>query len=696
MKLNFLIENRTKWLLWTIFGASILSKIFIIPLLGAAWFPYSDEHLQIELAKSIFYHHNAISAVFDYIKQFSEILYPLVISPMYAFYSPENILTILRTFGLIVMSSAVFPAYKLGHAVLHNKKQALLVSIFAILIPEMALAFSVVQEVIYYPLFLFTIYLIYKKICGEKVSSIYLGFILFLLWSCKAVGATVLAGYILYLFCELIFIDKFKHYKTNIVQILIVVVMVFGLKALLSLVIRYANYGSFATVSDFWTITALHRVSAALGNLISDFPNGVLYYLFFTSMIFMVFPLILPFDNLDQYEPNNQRFLLFLSLSFLITITTVVVLIYMDEGGAARDVQRIHYRYLFMYFIPFLVMMIELDFSRVKFKLFGIIYASFIVIYFFLFQPKFTEGSIIDAKSLLLVEKFQKRIINGSNIIFLFVVLISIFLCYIIYKQNNRVNSKKILVWVFSIVLFINQGYAFYNTYQYYTTGTKGIARKTEYSSLSKLVNSKPGIPILIDTNIGPWIDVLYTTQSNKDLIKIYPSKNPLEYVYDTSIEPNFLIMPKNKYPLYKIQNMELVDTDLQRFNVYQLINISTGVIKFDYMLLNRYHDNWLMDNAKIIIAGHEGKNQIYVSLILGTNVLAGNIEAILTDSTGNISSIKVNSNGTSVSLLVFKKTDEQNFELSLDSKGYFIPTKVGLGADERKLTYYVTGVEVK
>ncbi|MFA5835580.1 MAG: hypothetical protein WC837_01370 [Bellilinea sp.] len=688
-------ECKAIWLLLIIFGLSILSKIFIIPLLGAIWFPYSDEHLYIELAKSIYYHHQVFSNALPNIRQFNEILFPLVISPLYVFYSPDRILTIFRVFGLIAMSSAVFPAYQLGLAVLSSKKQAVLVAFFSVLIPEMTLAFSVIQEVIYYPLFLFTIYIIYKKISGVNVSSVFLGFLLFLLWVCKAAGATVLAGYIIFLGTELIFVDKFKHYKTKLTQIITVIVVVFGLKETLSLAIRYVNYRSFAAVDDFWTITASARLIDALRNIVSDFPNGVMYYLFFTTMLFMVFPFILPFDNLLHYERKDRKFLFFLTTSFLVTIATVVVLIYMDEGGAALGVQRVHYRYFFPYFIPFLVMMLKLDFSKLRFRQFGFIFSSILLIYYLLIQPQVINGSIIDAKSLLLFESLQNKVINGRNHIFIFAVLITMSLGFILYRKSTGMG-KKLLAGVIGGFMLINHVYAAYDTYRVYSIEYNGVLRENEYSSLSKIVNSKPGTPLLIDIDNSLYVDALYSAQSNKDFIKSGIAENPLEYDYFHRNEQNFVITSKRLSNLSKIQNLELISTDLTLFNVYKLNETFTGKIKFDYIMLNTYADNWLMDNAKLLIAGVEGKNQIEVSLNLITDGHASDIVATLTDSTGKVSFASVSPNGEMVSIIVNKKPEEKLYELSLGSNRYFIPAELGLGADARKLTYKVTAVEVK
>jgi len=473
-------------------------------------------------------------------------------------------------------------------------------------------------------------------------------------------------------------------------------VVVIGLKELLSLLICYANFGSFSAVGDYWISQAIGRIEAGLGTFISDFPNGILSYLFFTAMIFMIFPLILPLDNLDQYETKNRKFLIFLSLSLIIVIAAIVVLVYMGEGGAANGAQRIHFRYLFPYFIPFLILMLKLDFSKLRLKLVGIVGSSFIVIYYLLVQPKFWWGSIIDAKSLLLIDKLQNKIVNGPKLIFLFALLISIFLGYVIYEKKYAFTSRKLLIWTIAFVFLVNQAYATYSTFRFYTLGTNGITRKIEYSSLSKLVDTQPGTPLLIESFDSQWVDVLYTAQSDNDLVAVSSTENPLEYGYDPSIASNLLITSKDFSSISQIQNAKMIETDLTLFNVYQLTDANNGKLRFNYLLQNTYPDGWLKDNAVLVIAGVENKNQVEVTLDLVTNVNAKNIVATLTDSTENVSLIPVSPTGNTVSLLINKNPNEKYFQLLMGSEGYFIPSELGLNDDSRKLTYRVTGITIK
>jgi hypothetical protein len=692
--------NKTVWLLWIIFGVSALSKIIVIPFLGAVSFPNSDEHIFIEMAKSLYYHKNLISTVLPRISQFDEALFPLIISPAYVFYSPENIVTVFRVFCSLLMSSAVFPAYQLGLAVLKDKKEAIFISIIAILIPEMTLSFSVVQEVIYYPLFLYALFLIYRKISENKGNTIYLGFVLFLLWICKAVGLTVFVGYIFYLLCQIIFINKFKNSKTNFVQIVLLGVIVIGLKELSTLVIRYLNSGSLTMVKSLYTsitVDAIYMIRFALVKFLSDFANGILYYFFFTAMAFMIFPVILVFDNQDNLGLSNKKFLLFLSICFITTVSTVVILIYMQEGGAARAIQRVHYRYLFPFIIPLITMLLKLDFSKIKLKIFGILYASFLLLYYLLFNPQFTVGSIIDAKSLLLAGYITNSIVNGSHILALLIVIFFIYLGYVLLMKPGRTNSRKIIIGSILVFLAINQAYATFKTYKYYTSETNGIERKTEYSILSNLVNSSPGTPILLSAGDPNWSEVLYSTQSNKEFSPLFLVNDVLEYVYGPGSIPNYIITPKG-LP-FALRNVNHISTGLKFFDVYQLKDISLGKIQLDFIISNIYSDLWLMDNARLIISGDQRGDQVIVTMNLETDPHAGVIFAKLEDSTGMKTSVQVEPNGTTVSLVVNKNPQEENFELKLESEGSFVPATmpdIFGSTDIRKLTYKITSVVIK
>ena len=82
--------------------------------------------------------------------------------------------------GVILIVSSVFPIYLLSKQILKDKWKALTVSLVSLLIPEFTLSFYLIQEVLCYPVFLWTCYLVYLKFGKEKNIWVDIGLILLL------------------------------------------------------------------------------------------------------------------------------------------------------------------------------------------------------------------------------------------------------------------------------------------------------------------------------------------------------------------------------------------------------------------------------------------------------------------------------------------------------------------------------------
>ena len=128
-----------------------------------------DEELYVALARSFHY-----SGRFEYGSQLMDyncVLYSMIISIAYFFYTPQNILFIMRMMGVIIMCSAVFPIYCLAKDILQDSKKAVLLSGFLMIMPYMFDCAYIMQEVLSYPFFLWTVFfyivLLVKKIKKE-------------------------------------------------------------------------------------------------------------------------------------------------------------------------------------------------------------------------------------------------------------------------------------------------------------------------------------------------------------------------------------------------------------------------------------------------------------------------------------------------------------------------------------------------
>ena len=133
---------------------------------------------------------------------------------------------------------------------------------------------------------------------------------------------------------------------------------------------------------------------------------------------------------------------------------------------------------------------------------------------------------------------------------------------------------------------------------------------------------------------------------------------------------------------------------------MYQLNVVSDGKINLEYSLTNVYPDSYLKDNAKLFISGAGRSDQVNLTLELKTSKFAGAIEAVIKDSTGNITTALVNPDGTTLNLLIKKNPNEKDFLLTLSSNGFFVPKEMpvesGWSDDARKLTYTVSQIIIK
>lgn len=121
-----------------------------------------DEELYLAMAKSFHYEHSFQKA-FEYLN-YNCVLYSMLISLAYFWFTPERIMTIVRFIKVIVMYSAVFPAYLLAYDILHSKKKALTVGVFVLLMPDMVDSVYAMQEILCFLLLIWYFWCVYRDL----------------------------------------------------------------------------------------------------------------------------------------------------------------------------------------------------------------------------------------------------------------------------------------------------------------------------------------------------------------------------------------------------------------------------------------------------------------------------------------------------------------------------------------------------
>lgn len=122
---------------------------------------YRDEDLYLALAKS-FHQSGSFMQGYEY-KNYNSVLYSMLISIGYYFYSPKSILFALRLINIIVMNSAVFPVFLFARKVLPIEK-AIMVSGFCMIIPDMIDSCYLMQEVLFFPILMWCFYFVYRDL----------------------------------------------------------------------------------------------------------------------------------------------------------------------------------------------------------------------------------------------------------------------------------------------------------------------------------------------------------------------------------------------------------------------------------------------------------------------------------------------------------------------------------------------------
>ena len=150
-----------------LYAASALIRFLLA--LATSTFPTIgiDEFLYVDLGRSIATEGSLLfrGQPADY----SFILYPLVISPIYLlFREGANYYRLIQLWNILLMSASVFPVYGLCRRMLRNEKKALFAAALGMLLPDFMLGQLVFSEAILYPLFFTVVYCVYRYIDEKK------------------------------------------------------------------------------------------------------------------------------------------------------------------------------------------------------------------------------------------------------------------------------------------------------------------------------------------------------------------------------------------------------------------------------------------------------------------------------------------------------------------------------------------------
>lgn len=433
-----------------VLGYMVFVRCFSIPVhIGV------DEELYISMAKS--FHYKGNFAKGGEILDYTCVLYSILLSVAFFFYSPENIMFIFRFIGVSVMLTSVFPIYMLSKKILKNEQKALAITIFACILPSMMNTVYCMQEVLNYPLFLWLVYLIYTEIDYDIVDR----------FTVQTVGIAVLSALCYFTKTYMVFIpivygallvfenitERKKIWKKIFLFELIYMLLIFtGNKIILNLndgIVGKNHYSS--QFSNLFPIT--------LETLVSALSCCIIY---FVALVFYwgVLPIISPIFHWKEHSKKDKLFLLFIFISFVLLIGEIVLSIVLTEEGNVLFPHKILYRYFQILEIPILIMFIK---NIKRYKISGKICTACLTVFgilgiYYIFIGENQRTAIMDAPLFLLMENINRYIIPYFNV--LVCVLGIIFICLICSKYKKRqkedefILKRSIYVFAFGIIIF--------------------------------------------------------------------------------------------------------------------------------------------------------------------------------------------------------------------------------------------------
>ena len=349
-KIKSFTEKHTKVILLGIFILGIVVYLILASKMTVPVYKWVDEELYVSMART--FHFDGNFAKHYQVLNYNCVIYSMVLSIAYFFYSASTIVFTMRFVGVLLMISSIFPIYLLSKEIWGSKFKAILIAGVSLLIPEFATSFYLVQEVLLYPVFLWTVYLIYRKFVQNsgKLVDIAIIILLALLFFIKSYAIVFAMAY----FGTLLLIElKNKNYKKLGIEIgkglLCLGIILLGILAIKLFNGEGVNHYD-GQIARIFPITMVE---------IKAFFYGIFYYAVFFLFCMGFLPIFIPIFKIKKYEETDRKFILFLILSTIFTIIEVAAIVFIPEERAKIYPDKFCYRYLSILAVPYILMLLK-------------------------------------------------------------------------------------------------------------------------------------------------------------------------------------------------------------------------------------------------------------------------------------------------------------------------------------------------
>ena len=470
--------KRTNYIVLILFGGSVLLRF----LLGS-YYPrtincYPDELLYLSSASSLWNQHQVL--IQNMPSTFEKIGYSLLIAPAFAFQSIKLRGAIIALINALLVSLGIFPVYGLARRMLTEQKHCMFCVVLYAIFPSLTYSMTYMSEVVYLPLALCTIYVVYRffeETVTKKrvVFAVIFAMLIVIDYTVKSVALGLLVAFLLEVLKELLQSQKRRNQWMGF---LILILGVIGSVAVL-------RSGMIEWDMQVMGDKALYVIF------------GIVFFVLITILAFCVLPVLLPAICYQDLEHNARTFYRYLLWTVFITAVITASMIYTTEDYPSL-MPRAHVRYVEYAFVPFVILIMQLlehqerEISRRRMVgVFSIWVVAFLMVY------RGYSGQTMDQTMLFYWQLFadegkyfvpwKVRILSG-------VVVLVVVALAMLYRRKNKLFERILTIGLIVMCL----GNSAISCYIQYRTHTHTKEEAVEAEKLLQFVREHPKEQFLV------------------------------------------------------------------------------------------------------------------------------------------------------------------------------------------------------
>lgn len=690
------------YVLLAIFFANFIVRLylaikFVIPD------TFYDEVLWYNLGHSI---NKSFEVVFrGFNMDIKTILYSIFIAPAFNLPNEYQYMGVV-SINVFLMSVTVFLIYKVIIMITNNRRIAYFGVILNCFMPEMGYSSKIVQDNLFYPLTLLTLLVFIRLIKRDKnkvATSILLGFLVFLLTICKDFGLALLVTLVIFFVWE---IFNSKNVKQSLVTL-----GSFGCSFIVFSIIynKWFYFVNNDINNDFSSSSLIHVLLRKLFNIeeLIRYFYAINIYMLLLVLCTGIIPIFLIILNLKKFTDYQRKFALIVLATCFTTLSVAILLTIGSETPNDSSI-RVHFRYIYSYFIILITLgmyswEIGLN-SDQKRKLTNALYitVAFTIIATLRINP---ISSTIDSPIIISLF-YLVRYAYGEYLIKSFFLFMIILILYAI-RKNKKLISVGLFIGILSS--FLLNTIVWYDWQNDIKLGQKGMMQ--DITAINQIVGNRDvliiGQTVVSESNLEMGLqgaNYRYMLLDNfVDKLKgegefSIRNLNFIGFQINKQVDlvnyPQYVITRINTLENIGIEGYKKMDVNLSQYDIY---NLESNDMNLEYLINNRYPDDWTEKKFSIESFGLKGKDKInlYLNISKGSNPNA--VVDMNVSTTQGGKQIKIDKPDSALYKIELKKDiDEDKVVINVSSENSFIPNNVLMNGDTRELLFRLESIEIK